>query len=250
MNGTRALTPSRKGIRGTPTTAPSGPTTPTLFAVPAIPLDGTALVDGQAARIDSLAVIDPQLTAVGFGLFCDNDDCAGVIVYRRGLTKSEFLALYQGNAMDWNAMLGVMPFTIARLRKPIEFPPATIPFPLRAYRGGEYADPLVSCHGYSAPTGPAIILQLGAPTQGDDVKVSSSSLSDGGAQLETCAFDATSYANPDGYQQDRAREILHAYGAVIVIPKSPLQPGHEYQVSIVADSQPYNWSFAVAPGAK
>jgi hypothetical protein len=212
--------------------------------------DGAALVDEQATRTDSLAVLDPQLVSVGFGIFCVTGDCAGVIVYNRGLTKSQFLALYQGNAMDWNAMLGVMPFTIARLRKPIEFPSTGMQFPSRAFRGGDYPNPLTACPGYSAPTGTLIVLQLGAPMEGQNVKVSSSSLSDGGAQLETCAFDATSYANPDGYQQDRAREILHAYGAVMVIPKSPLQPGHEYQVSIVADSQPYNWSFAVAPGAK
>src|SRR5208283_800309 len=34
-----------------------------------IPTDGAALVDEQASRTDSLAVVDPQLAAVGFGLF-------------------------------------------------------------------------------------------------------------------------------------------------------------------------------------
>src|SRR5579872_4184058 len=65
-----------------------------VFRGSGIPSDGTALVDEQAARIASLSVIDPQLAAVGFGIFCAQDDCAGVIVYRRGLTKSQFLALY------------------------------------------------------------------------------------------------------------------------------------------------------------
>jgi hypothetical protein len=212
--------------------------------------DGTALVDEQAARGDSLAVLDPQLAAVGFGLFCEVDDCAGVIIYKNGLTKSQFLALYEGNAMDWNGMLGTMPFTIARLRKPIEFPPTTIPFPLRAYRGGEYADPLVSCHGYSAPSGVMIVLQLGAPTEGEDVKLASHSLTENGVELETCGFDATSYANPDGFQQSRVREILHSYGAVVVVPKNPLNAGHSYTISMIADSQPYRWSFSIAPDAK
>ena len=58
-----------------------------------------------------MIVLDPQLATVGFGIFCANDDCAGVIIYRRGLTKSEFLALYDGNGMDWNPMNGDMPFT-------------------------------------------------------------------------------------------------------------------------------------------
>ena len=86
-------------------------------------------MDGQAARGDALAVLDPQLAAVGFGLFCELDDCAGVIVYKHGLTKSQFLGLYEGNAMDWNGTLGTMPFTTARLRKPIEFPPTRLSFP-------------------------------------------------------------------------------------------------------------------------
>jgi Cysteine-rich secretory protein family len=215
-----------------------------------IPTDGAALVDEQAARLDSLSVLDPQLASVGFGIFCAADDCAGVIIYKRGLTKSQFLALYEGSAMDWNGLLGTMPFTIARLRKPIEFPPSTMHFPSRAYRGGEYPDPLVGCHGYAAPAGVPIVLQLGAPSEGEDVKISSGTVTEDGSQIETCFFDATSYANPDGYQQTRARQGLHAYGAVAVIPKNPLQPGHKYTVSIVADSQPYTWSFSIAPDAK
>jgi hypothetical protein len=215
-----------------------------------IPTDGAALVDEQAARTDSLAVVDPQLAAVGFGLFCEKDNCVGVTVYRRGLDKSEFLALYEGNAMDWNPMLGAMPFTVARLRKPIEFPPTGMQFPVPTYRGGEYPDPLASCHDYSAPTGPTIVLQLGKATQGEEVKISSGTLNDGGTQIETCIFDATSYANPDGSQQSRARQILRAYGAVVMIPRNPLQPGHQYTVSMTADSQTYRWSFSIVPDAK
>jgi len=221
-----------------------------VFRGTTIPTDGTSLVDEQASRLDAFAVLDPQLATVGFGIFCDKGDCAGMIVYRRGLTKSQFLALYEGNGMDWNAMLGTMPFTVARLRRPIESPADGMQFPSRAYRGGEYPDTLSSCHGYSAPTGVPIVLQLGAPSEGENVKLSSSTLSENGAQIETCAYDATTYANPDGAQQTRSREVLHAYGAVVVIPKNPLQPGHQYTVSIVADAQPYTWSFSVAPDAK
>ncbi len=215
-----------------------------------IPTDGAALVDDQATRTDSLAVVDPQLVSIGFGIFCEKDECVGVTVYHRGLTKTQFLALYEGNGMDWNPMLGSMPFTTARLRKPIEFPAGGTPFPSRELRAGDYPDPLTSCHGYSTP-GPAILLEVGAPLEGErEVKVSSSSLSEGGAQIEACAFDATSYVNPDAYQQKRARDILRAYGAVVLIPKGPLQPNHTYTVAMVADSQAYSWSFSIAPDAK
>src|SRR5579871_3102049 len=161
-----------------------------VFRGTAVPTDGAALVDAQAAGLDSIVVFDPQLAAAGFGIYCANDDCAGVIVYKHGLTKSQFLALYEGNAMDWNALLGTMPFTSARLRKPIEFPPGTIQFPSRAYRGNEYPDALSSCPGYKAPTGVPIILELGAPTEGENVKLTSNSVSENGTQLETCGFDA------------------------------------------------------------
>jgi hypothetical protein len=222
-----------------------------VFRDSAIFTDGTSLVDEQAARGDSMIVLDPQLATVGFGIFCAKDDCAGVIIYRRGLTKAQFLALYDGNGMDWNPMNGNMPFTRARLRKPIEFPPTNMQFPSRAYRSGEYPNLLTACHGYSSPSGVPIVLELGAPAEGEeDVRVSSNSLSENGTQVETCAFDATSYANVDGFQQTRVREGLHDYGAVVVIPKDPLQPGHQYTITVVADSQPYSWSFSVAPDAK
>lgn len=216
----------------------------------AIPKDGAALVDEQAARLDSLTVVDPQLVAVGFGIFCASDDCAGVIVYKHGLTKSQFLGLYEGNAMDWNGMLGAMPFTSARLRRPIQMPSSGMQFPSSTYRGGEYLNPLASCPGYKTPAGVPIVLELGAATQSAEVKISSNSLTENGAQLETCAFDAIAYANPDGFQQRRVRQVLRAYGAVAVIPKNPLQPGHTYAISIVADGEPYNWSFSIAPDAK
>ena len=222
-----------------------------VFRGSAIPTDGTSLVDEQAARGDSTIVLDPQLATVGFGILCATADCAGVIIYRRGLTKSQFLALYDGNGMDWNSMMGDMPFTRARLRKPIESPSSGMQFPSRAYRAGDYPNLLTTCPGYSTPSGVPIVLELGAPAKGEeDVKVSSNSLSENGTQIETCAFDATSYANPDGFQQTQARERLHDYGAVVVIPKDPLQPGHQYTITVVADSQSYNWSFSIAPAAK
>jgi hypothetical protein len=216
----------------------------------AIPLDGASLVDAQVDRLDSTAVINPQLAAVGFGRYCAGQDCAGVVVYRQGLEKAQFLALYEGNAMEWNPRLGAMPFTHARLRKPIEFPANGMQFPSGAEREGEYPDPMSSCPGFARPIGVPIILELGAPREGDEVKVSSSSLSDGAAQIESCAFDATTYSNPDGLQQMQTRRMLHYGGIVVVIPKKPLQPGHAYNVNIVADSQTYAWSFSIAPDAK
>jgi hypothetical protein len=222
----------------------------TIIRGAAIPLDGASLVDGQAERLDSTAIVNPQLVAVGFGRYCAGLNCAGVVVYRQGLEKSRFLAPYESNAMDWNPQLGSIPFTRARLRKPIEFPANGMQFPSGAERAGEYPDPMSSCPGFARPIGVPIILELGAPVSGDEVTVASSSISDGATQIETCAFDATTYANPDGFQQTLARRLLYYGGIVVVIPKSRLQPGPQYNVNIVADSQTYAWSFSIAPDAK
>ena len=143
------------------------------------------------------------------------------------MTKSQFLALYEGSAMDWNR--DARHHAVHRRRgceSRSSFPPAGCNFRCAPIAAANIPIRSASCHGYSTPVGVPIILQLGAPTEGDDVKVSSSSLNDDGAPVDTCAFDATSYANPDGYQQIASVAGLHSYGAVVMIPKNPLQPGH------------------------
>src|SRR5207302_6009030 len=97
-----------------------------------------------------------------------------------------------------------------------------------------------------------IILALGASIESEEaeVKVSKHSLEEDGVEVESCAFDAASYANPNGYQQRIARDLLQDQGAVMVVPKTPLKPGHTYSVSITADGQKYDWSFRAAADAR
>ena len=59
----------------------------------------------------------------------------------------------------------------------------------------EWPDPIGSCPGYTRPTGPPIIVQLGDGSL--TPSVSSFSLSQGGQVLEACLFDETSYRNVD-----------------------------------------------------
>ncbi|MBV8771091.1 MAG: hypothetical protein JO166_02005 [Deltaproteobacteria bacterium] len=42
-----------------------------------------------------------------------------------------------------------------------------------------------------------------------------------GQMLDVCGFDAFSYRNPNLLQRKRGRELLNAFGAVVMIPRKP-----------------------------
>jgi hypothetical protein len=218
-----------------------------------MPPDGAPIVDDlMSTGFIAMNMMSPQLAAVGFGNYCSEGDCATTIVFDVGLTKSEFLALYHSNGMAWNPQLGKMPFTRAPLRSPIEFPAKGTQLVVTSFDSTEMPNLFTNCPGYYAPSGPAVFIALGGPPGGgdDDVKVASSSISQDGNPLESCAFDATNYTNPDGYQQRIGRELLRSHGAVILVPRQPLEPGHTYTVSFTTASGTNSWSFSVAPAAR
>lgn len=212
--------------------------------------DGAAIVDAILSRgFNMLAMLDPQLTAIGYGQYCEDRDCVVTVASKWGLSRDKFLALYDDSRFGWNPSLGDMPFTRARLRRPIFFPSPGVPA-MSSIDGATWPDPETSC-GYKQKSGAPIVLELGAPASGsDDVLLSIHSVTDGGIEVESCAFDASSYKNPDAYQQRQGRWLLHQYGAVMVLAREPLKPGHSYTVSITADGTPYTWKFTVAPDAK
>ena len=59
------------------------------------------------------------------------------------------------------------------------------------------------------------------------------------ANLEACGFDASSYSNPDATAQERGRDILHGFGAVVVVPRAPLDKGASYTVSMTVNGREY-----------
>ena len=71
------------------------------------------------------------------------------------------------------------------------------------------------------------------------------SFSRGNTVLASCAFDASSYSNPDMQLQKLGRELLKTWGAVILIPRAPLTSGTNYTVSITANEKDYEWSFTI-----
>ena len=126
----------------------------------------------------------------------------------------------------------------------VSFPPAGSMVPVTAMTYGEWPNPLTSCPGYHLPVGLPVTVQLG---EDQSPALSSSSFSDetDHLELESCAFDAVTYRNPDPSQQEAAVQMLHSFGAVVLIPRHPLQPGHTYRVSMTINGNNSFWTFSV-----
>jgi hypothetical protein len=109
--------------------------------------------------------------------------------------------------------------------------------------GSEWPNPLAVCSPYTVPVGVPITVQ-----NGGRLDLVSYSLRDesNGKRLDACAFDARRYANADPVQERRGRELLAAYGAIILLPRHPLRRGDRYRVDIDARQGHFAWSFGVS----
>ena len=125
----------------------------------------------------------------------------------------------------------------------VEFPPEGTSFAIPTMDAREWPNPLTSCPGYSPPVGLPISLQMGR-----QIKLQSYSLRDltKDRAVEACAFDAATYENPDLVAERHARETLKIYGAIVLIPRHALIPGHHYRVEVKTLRHTVNWSFAIA----
>jgi len=169
-----------------------------------------------------LWILNPNLHRAGYAQYCERGLCVAAL----------------------DLISGADPISMSRqLPKPIEFPPDAGVVKMGS-ADEEWPNPLSACPGYSLPMGLPVTLQLGAAV---DARLSAYSLTRAGnsSALEACGFDANSYTNPDPQQQARAREVLHDFGAVVVIPRAPLAAGR-YTVSITASGHQYTWSFTIS----
>jgi uncharacterized protein YkwD len=177
-----------------------------------------------SAPFHLVPIIDPELTQVGFG------------VYRSA-----------GNTYNMTAALDVL--------RGVRRGSATITYPIMFPRDGgetwvirhslfEYPGPKASCPGfpnYPDPVGAPIVAQIGSGDQ--TPRVSAHSLSANGIELPHCIFDETNYVNADETQQRIGRIILDERDAIVILPRQPLVPGTRYDVRLVTNGQPIEWSF-------
>ncbi len=56
----------------------------------------------------------------------------------------------------------------------------------------------------------------------------------------------STYTNPDADEQTSARRILEAYGAVVIVPRQPLQSERTYEVTVTYESTSDTWEFHTA----
>lgn len=216
-----------------------------VFQSSKVPDDGGAIIDQLMSEpVSAIAILDPTASAVGYGQYCDGAKCIVVTPFWVGsmLTSSELVE-------DPNQKVKLADIDVQRmwLKTPREYPPSGSPLPTKPLGNLGYFDPLTSCPGYTRPAGGPILLSLGWGRDADvAVRLSSYSLSESGKRLESCAFDATSYQNPDIDQQTIVRrELINTLGAVM-IPRNPLEAGHTYDVSMTVNDKTYEWSFTTA----
>ena len=185
--------------------------------------DSSAIDLWMTGPFHALGILDPRLQTTGFGSYREADG---------GWQMGATLDVIRGR--------GSLPPGFAY---PVPFPPPNGVTWLASYNGGEWPDPLSSCAGYSAPSGPPLMVQLGSG--GLTPNVTATSLSSGGTPLDHCWYSETTYTNPDAGSQSTGRVILNSRDAVVLMPRAPLQEGQTYTVSVTANGTTVGWSFSV-----
>ncbi|GAA6751969.1 CAP domain-containing protein [Thermus antranikianii] len=153
--------------------------------------------------------------------------------------------------------------------------PRQILFPLPntsvSYRAflGEWPSPIEACNATQAPRTPyrnteatwaypaglAITVMTSAPYQAVDTEATYARLVrlGDGAELPVCAFGSRQFWNQDPGATNTAVRYLRNYGALVVLPKDPLDPDQEYEVEVRGlfngSEKSYRWRFRVAEGA-
>ena len=181
---------------------------------------GWAIDAWMSGPFHAVGIIDPLLSQSGFGIAHDG---SGNLKTAAAL---DVISSRSGTAGTY----------------PILFPGDGQSVPIASYGGHEGPDPLTSCPGYTAPTGLPVIAQLAATPS-----VTAHTLTRDGTSLDHCAFDETSYANPDANAQSTGRAVLGGRHAVVIVPKQALEKGATYQASITSGGQTTTWSFSVCP---
>ncbi len=186
-----------------------------------------AIDDWMSGAFHRLPLMSPRLRTAGYSQRCLTGLCVAAM----------------------NAQSGVTPVRGATMnRNQVQFPPDGTTLALR-WVTQETPDPTTACSGYPKLIGVPITLQLGSFIE---IRLGDYSLAriypDGTASpVEACGFDSSTYFNPDPAIEAAARATLNGFGAVVIVPKAPLEAGATYRVSLTANNKKYQWQFGVTP---
>ncbi len=188
------------------------------------PLDW-AIEGWMVAPFHRLPMLSPLLHDVGFGFDCEDGMCVALLNVLSGVER--------------------LPRIGTPLEHPILFPPdrTSIPSRMRTL-DTEWPNPLSGCDGYAFPTGLPISVQLGPMV---DAQLNSFSIMrDDGTEIDACGFDANSYYNSDERERTSVINNLRNHGAIVIVPRHPLEAGTRYDVLAMVNGRDYKWSFAIA----
>jgi uncharacterized protein YkwD len=201
-------------------------------------------IDGWfVAPFHRFPLLSTHLDEAGYGEYCEAGACAAALNITSG-GVSPSLA-YHRRVVASGSFTG-QEYGSTVLDTAIQFPPDGSTVRSGQFDGHEWPDPLTSCAGYSPPTGLPITVQLGSWVK---ATVSAFSVTANGAPIPTCGIDGSNYTNPEARTQEIARNGLLEFGAVILIPRTPLPIGSTCKVSATINGRQYNWSFKVAGDA-
>jgi len=187
----------------------------------------------MSAPFHGLPMLDPELTAVGFGIYS-----------RPASTSNNIGGVNVAATLD--VLSGIVSPSFELIQFPIFFPPDGGETWVLKHDLYEYPDPLTSCSGYSSPTGPPIMIQTG--TGSGRPVVTSYSFTSNGNSASACVFTESTYTNSNSSAQQSGRRILDVRDAVVIIPFNPLVIGNVYKVTVTIDGETYSSEFtAVDP---
>lgn len=179
--------------------------------------DRSFVDEWMTAPFHAVAILDPRLTAVGFGSFRD--------------AAAPVPAAAVLNVLDGR--------TGPNARGVVVFPGENSTVRLTSY-GREWPNALTSCPGYRFPAGLPLIVQF--PWA---MEITHARLTRGAEVLELCTYDGSSYTNPDPEAQQVARDSLLGRNAAVLIPRVPLERGAEYTVAVTTTMWNVSWKFRV-----
>ena len=180
----------------------------------------------MSASFHALPLLDPELQQVGYGEYRDPASSFGLAA-----------------TIDVNRGLRGMP---ADVQFPLTFPQDGGQTWVTTFSLPEFPNTIAGCSGYTQPTGAPLIIQMGG---GDETpRVTSSEILRDGQAVAHCVFTEATYTNSNSYWQGIGRKILDERDAIILVPRSPLETGKSYTVTVVANGQEISWQFDVVAG--
>ena len=168
----------------------------------------------MGAPIHAMAMMDPRFTSTGFGSYRENRPSG----WEAGFT----LDTSRGTSYSGG-------------KYPMFWPGNGKTVPLRTYSGNEWPNPLQACSGYSGTVGLPVFVEVGGNVSTTVGPVHS--FTGNGTALSHCVIDS---------QNAAIGSYLKWRGAVIVIPKAPLQPGVTYVVTLTVNNVARTWTFSVS----